>query len=101
MADSSKIQVIDRPEHSRFEAHRNGELAGVLGYEQRGDLLVALHTEVDPRFKGRGIGSELVRGMIDQLRADGRRLQPVCPFVKAWLERHPEQNDVLAGEGSA
>lgn len=101
MADGKAVQVVERPEENRFEAHVGGKLAGVIVYQERGGRVVATHTEVDKRYKGRGIGSQLVQGMVDLLRSDGRRLQPVCPFVSAWLERHPDQADVLDGEGSA
>lgn len=99
MAGRPTVQVVERPEDNRFEAHVDGEVAGVIAYEERAGRVIALHTEVEDRYKGKGVGSRLVSGMVDLLRQDGRALQPVCPFVSAWLERHPDRADVVDGAG--
>ncbi|GJF06441.1 hypothetical protein PSD17_53880 [Pseudonocardia sp. D17] len=48
------------------------------------------HTEVDDRFGGRGLGGVLARGALDAARARGLRVRPDCPFIRSWIEKHPE-----------
>lgn len=95
MIGSPNVQVSDVPERERFEAHVGGELVGIIDYIPRPGKVVATHTEVFEGREGQGIGSALVRGMLDLLRSDGRSLRSRCPYVTAYLERHPEENDVV------
>jgi predicted GNAT family acetyltransferase len=90
--------VSDNPSAHRFEAHVDGRLAGFAEYQLTDELMVFTHTEVPPAFEGQGIGSAIARFALDQLRADGtRKALPVCPFVKGWIERHPDYLDVTYG----
>jgi uncharacterized protein len=57
-----------------------------------------VHTEVDPTFEGQGLGDRLVAGALDDLRARGRKLLPLCPFVRDYLGRHPQDADLVAGD---
>lgn len=87
----STVVVSDHPEASRFEAHVDGELAGFAEYQLTDQLMVFTHTEVSETFEGHGVGSALARFALDQLRAEsGRQALPVCPFIKGWIQRHPE-----------
>jgi predicted GNAT family acetyltransferase len=90
------VQVHHRPERHRFELEQDGQLAGFIAYRERDGRLDLLHTEVDERFEGRGLGGQLVRGTLEAVRAQGRRIIPSCPFVAAWLRRHPEFADLAA-----
>jgi hypothetical protein len=54
-----------------------------------------MHTEVPKALEGRGIGSGLIRGVLDAARSEGLKVKPVCPFAKAYIERHPEYADLL------
>ncbi len=65
-----------------------------LTFAREGGRLLLLHTEVPSALEGRGIGSRLVRGVLEQARADGARVVPLCPFVRAYLRRHPDYDDV-------
>lgn len=56
--------------------------------------MVLIHTEVDPAFEGRGLATKLIAGAIQDIRARGLKLVPVCPFVRAYLRRHPEDRDL-------
>ena len=56
--------------------------------------MVFVHTEVDDAFEGQGVGSLLVRQALDSVRGEGLRVVAQCPFVKAWIERHPEYADL-------
>jgi predicted GNAT family acetyltransferase len=92
----SDVEVRNNPAENRYEAWLDGSLAGVAAYEPREDAVVFTHTEVDDRFEGRGVGSALVRGALDDVRAKGdREVVPLCPFVKSWIDKHPEYQDLL------
>ncbi len=83
--------ITDNVEMSRFEAHLDGKLAGFAEYQLTDELMVFNHTEVDPSFEGGGVGSALARFALDQLRDGGaRKALPVCPFIKGWIQRHPD-----------
>jgi uncharacterized protein len=90
------MTVRDNPDLQRYEAIVDGELAGSLFYRAREDELVLVHTEVEEAFEGQGIGSRLIAATLDDVRARGLRMRPFCPFVQAYLERHPEYDDLLA-----
>jgi predicted GNAT family acetyltransferase len=90
--------VSDNVAARRFEAHVDGRLAGVAEYQLTDELVVFTHTEVEPAFEGQGIGSAIARYALDQLRAGGtRKALPVCPFIKGWIERHPDYLDITYG----
>jgi predicted GNAT family acetyltransferase len=83
--------VTDAPERSRFEIHVDGRLAGFAQYRLKGaDLLVFTHTEIDDAYGGRGLGSVLVRAALDSARSRGLPVRPDCPFVRAYIARHPD-----------
>ncbi|NLG20885.1 MAG: N-acetyltransferase [Actinomycetales bacterium] len=88
------IEVVEVPERSRFEAVRDGSVLGFAEFHRTDELVVFTHTEVDPEHEGQGVGGALVRGALDQVRAEGRKALPVCPFVQAWLRRHPDYADL-------
>ena len=85
--------VNNRAEH-RFELTVDGHLAAAY-YKTDGNVITFEHTEVPPELGGKGIGSKLVQGALDQIRAEGRRIAVECPFVKGWIAKHPEYNDLL------
>jgi uncharacterized protein len=89
-------EVRDNPAQRRYEAYVDGELAAFSEYGRTGDRVTFVHTRVEPAFEGRGVGSDLVRGALDDVRRRGGQVVARCPFVRAWLQRHPEQQDLLA-----
>ena len=90
--------VTDNPDAKRYEAHVDGRLAGFAEYQLTDDLIVFTHTETDPDFEGQGIGSAIARHALDHIVADGtRKALPVCPFIKGWIQRHPEYLAVTYG----
>lgn len=92
------IDVTDLPDQHRFEARdSDGTVLGVAEYRREPGLVVFTHTEVDPRLEGHGVGSTLVREALDAVRASGDRIDPQCPFVKAFVADHPEYADLVAG----
>jgi uncharacterized protein len=97
--DELNITVVNRPEEHRYELLVANEHAGELVYRERGGKVVAfLHTEVDPARRRRGLGSLFVREALDDARARGLRVVPVCPFVDAHVKRHPEYDDLVVAD---
>ncbi|MGY2873142.1 uncharacterized protein ACVW00_000332 [Marmoricola sp. URHA0025 HA25] len=91
-------QVSKNAERSRYEAHVDGALAGVAVFQLTGELVVFTHTEVEPAYEGHGIGSALARFALDDVRADGtHRVLPLCPFIKGWIDHHPDYVDLVYG----
>lgn len=91
----SDVIVTDAPGSDRYEARLDGELAGFSEYQRTSRLVVFTHTEVDDAYEGRGVGSALVRGALDDARAQGLPVLPLCPFVKAYIARHAEYADLV------
>lgn len=88
--------VRDVPEAERYEIRADGELAGFAEYRGgHGDTRAFTHTEIDPAFEGRGLGSELIAFALADVRAQGRFVLPICPFVKSYLADHPAELDLV------
>lgn len=92
---SGDLVVRDAPEAGRYEARIGEHLAGFSLYERVGPAVVFLHTEVDPAFEGQGVGGRLVRGALDDVRRQGHGVVARCPFVRSWIDRHPEYQDLV------
>jgi predicted GNAT family acetyltransferase len=88
--ESAQITVRDNPDELRYELLVDGTLAGEILYRLRSDAVVLVHTEIAPQFEGQGLGSKLVAGALADIRARGLRPVAVCPFVRAYLQAHPE-----------
>jgi predicted GNAT family acetyltransferase len=93
----TQITVLDIPERDRFEAVlATGEVVGIAQYQLVPGQIVFTHTKVFDQYEGRGVGSTLVRGALDQVRVAGLTVNPLCPFVKAFIARHQEYADLMA-----
>lgn len=95
--DPAGLSIDDVPDARRYEARFGDVLAGWVDYGRVGSRLVAFHTEVLPEFGGRGVGSALVRRVLDDARAVGATVTPRCPLFQRHFERHPEDADLLTG----
>ena len=84
------VEVRDNPEKRRFDAFVEGRLAGFSEYHVADGAAVFTHTQVADAYEGKGVGSRLVRGALDQVAARGLPVVPECPFVRAYLQRHLE-----------
>jgi uncharacterized protein len=98
VVDDEPIDVRDNPEAERYEAIVDGRLAGYVAYRARPGALALTHTDVLPRWEGRGIGGRLARAALDDARARGLKALPYCPFIAAWIRRHPEYEDLVPEE---
>ena len=86
--------VQNNPARKRYELEVEGHLAATY-YELSDGVITFVHTEVPKELEGKGIGSKLVKGALDQVRAAGLKVVPQCPFVKAYIEKHTEYADLL------
>jgi uncharacterized protein len=92
--------VVDAPESKRYELRVGDEVVGIAEYiliPQR-DRIVLTHTEVDPQRKGEGLGAAIAQGVLDDIRERGLLVQPLCPFMAAYIARHPEYADIVVPE---
>ncbi|WP_047869348.1 GNAT family N-acetyltransferase [Nocardiopsis sp. RV163] len=87
--------VVDVRDRKRYEIRVDGEVAGFAEYILTDDMVTFTHTEIDPAHEGRGLGGTLVRGALDDVRPQGLAVLPLCPFVKGWIQRHPDYADLV------
>jgi uncharacterized protein len=94
---TANLLVNELPEASLFEIRdEDGRRVGVIDYHLSDGALVMTRAEVLPEVEGRGVGSALVQGALDQVRASGRVVVPVCPFIIYFIGNHPEYADLVA-----
>jgi predicted GNAT family acetyltransferase len=91
------VTVVHRPERSRYEIRVDGELAGYTQYRRSpdGSYLDFRHTEIDPAYERQGLGARLVTEALDDVRRRDGRAVVTCPFVAAFIKRHPEYADLV------
>lgn len=94
---ADELVIADNPTAQRYEARLDGRVVGFSEYRQIRGRMVFFHTEVDEAFEGKGIGSRLAQGTLDDIRARGLKIAVKCPFIAAYLRRHREYEDLLAG----
>ena len=90
---SSDIQ--DNEARHRYELTVGNDTAFVT-YRRKPGMITFIHTEVPPAFEGQGVGSRLARHVLDAARRDGLKVEPMCPFISAWMKKHPEYEDLRA-----
>ncbi|WP_018655345.1 GNAT family N-acetyltransferase [Actinomadura flavalba] len=89
-------EITDNPAENRYEIREDGVLAGFAEYRAEPDTLVFTHTEVDGAFEGKGVGGALARGALDDVRSRGLKVRPLCPFIRSWIEKHPDYRGLVA-----
>jgi predicted GNAT family acetyltransferase len=82
-------------ERSRYEVFVDGKPAGFTQYRLTGNVARFIHTEIDPAFEGRGLGSTLIEGALEDTRRRGRQILPHCPFVRSFVAKHPEYVELV------
>jgi uncharacterized protein len=95
MTHDHDVAVRNDPDNHRYVIELDGQPAGFTVYHVRGDRHYFVHTEIDAGHEGEGLGSVLVRGALDDVRSRRQTIVPLCPFVTAWLARHPDYQDII------
>jgi predicted GNAT family acetyltransferase len=95
---SADTQVRNNPELSRYEILVGDEVAGFTEYAMHGEQIDLIHTEVDEKFAGQGLASELIRNLLDDVRERGLEAMPYCPFVRKFVAKHREYVDLVPAD---
>lgn len=93
---SSEIVTADEPNGSRYVIDVDGVRRGFLTYRLEPRRISLLHVEIDPTMEGRGLGGRLTAFALDDARARELTVLPFCPFVKTYIERHPDYLELVA-----
>lgn len=97
---AGEVRIADNPDDRRYEISVDGAPAGMAVYRLSPGMITFVHTEIDPAREGEGFGAQLVRSALDDARARGLAVRPLCPFVAAFIRRHPEYGDLVARTGA-
>ncbi|WP_114423325.1 GNAT family N-acetyltransferase [Nocardioides houyundeii] len=90
------VSVIRNPDRRRYEAALDETtVAGFVDFQEASALVVLTHTEVDPAFEGRGVGSALARAALDDIRERHLKALVICPYILGWMREHPEYRELL------
>lgn len=90
------IDVRHNEDQNRYELLIDGDLAGIADYHEDGDVLVFPHTEIAPALRGQGLGEQLVRAALDDVRRRDAKVRPQCWFVRDFLRDNPDYADLKA-----
>lgn len=83
----------------KFELHIEGDVAYIDYMISKQDIIYLTHTEVPPQWEGKGVGSALISKTLDFIKESGLKMAPLCPFVAAYLKRHPERAEGMLARG--
>ena len=87
--------ITDNAALSRYELSLNGEVAFIT-YRRSKSATILVHTEVPEALREHGVGSRLVKGVLELMRAEGRKIAVVCHFIAGYIRKHPEYEGLLA-----
>lgn len=88
---STEVRRTDRG----YEIVVDGEVAGYTQVKEGDGALDMPHTVIEDAYEGQGLASQLVRGALDDIRAQGRQVHPSCPYVSSWIGKHPDYRDLV------
>jgi uncharacterized protein len=94
-AGQGQIEVRDNPGDHRYDVFVDGNPAGFTEYRAEPDLVIFVHTKIDSEYEGQGVGTELARAALDDVRRQGRHVIPQCPFIAGYIRRHAEYVDLV------
>ena len=94
-------RVVRNVEKNRYDVFFDDELAGFTEYIERDNDTDFIHTEIDDAFAGKGLGGVLARQAVEDVIARGRTVTAHCPFIRGWLDKHPEYDAHVVGKGIA
>jgi predicted GNAT family acetyltransferase len=89
------MAVTVNEQDGSYQISVDGTAAGRIDFRREGDVLTLVHTEVDDAFEGQGVANEAVRTVLDRARAENLRVVNKCPYIRAWVRRHPEYADLV------
>lgn len=90
-----KPHIVHEPERRRFEIFVGDTRVGLAAYRDEPGRRVFTHTEIDPAFEGQGLGSRLAAFALDETRDERLHVVPLCSFIAAYIERHPEYGELV------
>ena len=93
------ISVVKNYELNRFEIYSDGELAGFADFKIENQVISYTHTEIDPRFGGQGLGSQLIKEALDEALEQNLEVAPYCSFVSAYIKKNSQKYLHLVPEG--
>lgn len=91
-------QIRNNTDGQRYEVSVDGKPAGFAEYRLRNNRVIFTHTEVDSAYEGHGLGSTLARFALDDVRERNLSAVPLCPFIAAWIKRHPDYRDLVPAD---
>ena len=94
-------RVVRNVEKNRYDVFFDDELAGFTEYIERDNDTDFIHTEIDDAFAGKGLGGVLAREAVEDVIARGRTITAHCPFIRGWLDKHPQYDAHVVGKGIA
>ena len=97
MTETARRQVRRDDDRSRYELIEDGSVIGYADFRNGGDAVVLPHTVIAPSRRGNGLGAELVRGALDDLRSRGQLVVPSCWYVAEFIDDHPDYADLREG----
>lgn len=92
---AEEVRVVDDPAGFRYELWVDDAVVGMIVYRSRPGVRTLVHTELDPAFQDRGLGSILVARALEDIRDQGLTVEPICPFVQRFLRKHPEYEGLV------
>ena len=94
--NSTSPTVANNPAQQRYELRRDQAVLGVASYRMDGDeIVVFTHTQMNTQEEGKGYGSQLARGALDDVRSSRRKVVASCEFIARYIDTHPEYGDLL------
>ena len=89
------IKFADAPDRGRYELTSGDDVIGFIDYRLHGDVITMVHTEVGEQYSGQGHAGTLARSALDDARSRGLSVVPSCPYVAAYIDKHPEYADLV------
>ena len=93
----SPLIVVDVPDARRYELRLDGKRVGLADYSLSDGVMTIPHVTTDPEHRGKNFAAQLMAGVLDDVRARGLTVEPLCPYASAYMQRHSDTNDLLAG----
>lgn len=91
-----EYKIVHNESKSRFEATINESVIGLVDYELAGGIMTVPHTEVNTEYEGQGIAGALTKKLLEYAISNNYKIHPICPYTKAYIERHPEYSSLIA-----